>query len=134
MMEAALHWFEAHPWTATAVIAMAADTVLGLAVAFAQQAVHSGIGRRGTARKVGVMVVIALAFGLERVTQMPLGELVAAFYFFAVELVSITEHAARLGLPMPPAMRDALAKVRGVSAPPTRIAVMVEPTGHQEES
>lgn len=89
---------------------MALDIATGLLTGFATQTLSSEVSFRGMAKKATVLLLVAGAAWLEPAVQLPVAQAVAGFYA-AHEGLSLVENAARLGLPVPAALRAALVKL-----------------------
>lgn len=93
---------------------MILDYVTGVISAYVRREISSSVGYRGIARKVFIMVLVAVGHILD--TQV-IGSgsvcrsAVAGFYI-SNEGISILENAARIGLPLPEKLRDILAKLK----------------------
>ena len=96
------------------VVMMGLEYVAGILRAWYSRALSSAVGFRGIAKKVMLLVVVAVAFVIEYVTEgaFPVREIVIIF-FIANEGLSILENAAALGLPLPQKLREALAQIKG---------------------
>lgn len=71
-------------------------------------------GIQGVARKVWLFVLLAVAHHVDvALNQSPTLRNMAAFWLLANELLSITENAGRVGLPIPPALVAAVAVLKG---------------------
>lgn len=133
-MLAIIHWFQAHPITGTLLALMFVDVIMGLLVAFGNNTINSSISRVGMVRKVGIVLLVAVGFVIEPYAQgMPTGQL-TAFAFLVSELISVTENAAKLGLPIPQPLIDALSKLRGEKAPPITVNLTSDASKREEKS
>lgn len=107
------------PWTVVALpLLMVADVVTGLLAAGLRGEIDSDVGARGAAKKVLVLIYVGCAalaqwaFG-QVWPDVPIPALsVVAGIYCGVEFVSITENLGRAGAPVPPVLRQALAKLR----------------------
>lgn len=107
-----------------------ADYVTGVACAIVDHQVSSAIGFKGITRKVLIFVLVGLANLLDVYVLKESGVLRTAVIFFYIsnEGISLIENAAQLGLPVPQALRDALASLTG-----TKQANQDEYDCHEEE-
>jgi toxin secretion/phage lysis holin len=96
--------------TQVLVVLMAVDIATGVLAAFIHREVSSDVSFRGIARKAIVLLVVAAGAWVEPVVQLPIGDAVAGFYAVH-EGLSILENVTRAGLPVPPVLREALAKL-----------------------
>lgn len=95
------------------VLFTAIDYVTGFLAAGKEGKLSSQVGRWGIARKVVMFLVVAVAYQLDQV----LGDGTVLrdaviFFYLANELLSILENAGRLGLPIPPIIRQAVEILR----------------------
>ena len=109
---AAALWNALAPLVQLLIILMALDIITGIIAAFYRKAVSSEVAWRGIGKKMLVLVLVYGAYAIERYAALPvpLGVLIAGFYA-AHEGLSILENAAAAGLPIPDALREALAKL-----------------------
>lgn len=94
--------------------AMALDYASGVIVAVMQKKLSSAVGFKGLARKAMVFLIVIMAACLDSLTgqQNVCRAAVIAFYFVN-ESVSLMENAAKLGLPVPKKLLEALEQLRG---------------------
>jgi len=119
-----MKWFSEHAFVSTLCILMGIDILMGLLVAFGLKEVNSSISRIGMVRKVGTMLLVALAFILEPYTHgVPLG-FFTTLAFIVTEAISVTENSAKLGIPVPKPLIEALSKLRGEKA--ARVTIRIE--------
>jgi toxin secretion/phage lysis holin len=94
---------------------MAIDVLMGLVCAFAAKQLSSSVSWKGTGKKTGTLLIVALAVTLDPyVSDIALAKVVALFYCIT-ESLSILENAGRLGIPLPSALVEALSKLRSGS-------------------
>lgn len=90
-------------------IAIVLDYISGIIKAFVLKNLSSSIGFKGILKKVGVLVVVALAVLIDRVTgESGAIRTLVIYYFVANEGLSIIENLAQAGLPIPKVIKDAL--------------------------
>ena len=90
-------------------IAIALDYVSGIIKAFVLKELSSTVGFRGILKKVGILVVVALAVLIDRVTgESGAIRTLVIYYFVANEGLSILENAGKAGLPIPHSIKEAL--------------------------
>ena len=90
-------------------IAIALDYVSGIIKAFVLKQLSSAVGFRGILKKVGILVVVALAVLIDRVTgESGAIRTLVIYYFVANEGLSILENAGKAGLPIPHSIKEAL--------------------------
>ena len=87
-----------------------ADYITGVLAAISERRVNSAVGFRGIFRKVVIFTLIGLAHLLDVHVLGTPGVLRVAtiFFYLSNEGISLIENATRLGLPIPPPIRDAL--------------------------
>ena len=89
------------------------DIVTGFINAWINKTVSSSVMREGLGHKAGELAYIALgflayvAFGLHAVF------LLAVFYVCFMELVSILENCSKLGVPVPPKLKEIIENKEG---------------------
>lgn len=94
-----------------------ADYITGVLAAVSEKRVNSTIGFRGISRKIIIFTLIGLAHLLDtRVLGTP-GVLrtTTVIFYLSNDGISVVENAARLGLPIPPPIRDALDVINDTS-------------------
>lgn len=94
------------------------DILSGLLAAWCQRTVSSDVSFRGMAKKVLCLALIGGAHALELgfAFDIPLSSIAAGFYCIH-EIISITENAARTGLPVPQQLLDVLQKLQDANPP-----------------
>lgn len=87
-----------------------ADYITGVLAAISERRVNSAIGFRGISRKILIFTLVGLAHLLDIHVLGTPGVLRVAtiFFYLSNEGISLLENATRLGLPIPPPIRDAL--------------------------
>jgi toxin secretion/phage lysis holin len=104
-------------WDALAqalVLLMALDVVGGLAQAFYEKRLNSSIMRKGLIRKTGYFAAIALAVLIDRALfqSAPAFRTLVLSYLCVNEALSVLEHLAAIGVPLPAQLHHALEKLR----------------------
>lgn len=96
-----------------------ADYVTGLACAIVNHQVSSAVGFKGISRKVLIFILVGLANLLDVYVLGEGGVLRTAVIFFYIsnEGISLIENAARLGLPVPEKLQEALASLTSTKHP-----------------
>ena len=98
------------------VIAIALDYVSGLIKAFINKELSSKIGVKGILKKVGVLVVVALAVLIDKITgESGAVRTLVIYYFVANEGLSIVENLGEAGLPIPDVIKKALKSLKNES-------------------
>lgn len=109
-----LSWFHSqYPFVGILLLLMMLDVMTGLIAAFIEKTLSSTASWRGMGRKVIMLSAVGMGMALESTPYsagIPLGRLIAVFYT-VTEGLSIMENMARSGVPIPQALRDALAKI-----------------------
>ena len=83
--------------------------VSGIIKAFVLKQLSSSIGFKGILKKFGVLVVVALAVLIDRVTgESGAIRTLVIYYFVANEGLSIIENMGLAGLPIPKSIKEAL--------------------------
>lgn len=93
---------------------MALDYLTGVLCAIADKRLSSAVGFRGICRKVLILVLVGAANALDALlgADTALRSAVLVFYL-SNEVLSLTENAAQLGLPVPEKMKRVLAQLHG---------------------
>ena len=100
---------------AQALVALIAlDVAAGLARAFAEKRLNSSIMRKGLIRKTGYFAAIALAVLVDRALfqSAPAFRTLVLSYLCVNEALSVLEHLAAIGVPLPAQLKHALEKLR----------------------
>lgn len=86
------------------------DYLSGVACGAIEGKLSSKIGIKGFIKKMGIFIVVAVACLLDRIVPAANGALRSAtcMFFIANEGISVLENWARIGLPLPDAIRNAL--------------------------
>jgi toxin secretion/phage lysis holin len=110
-------WATAAPWIAVLVWLIVVDIAMGLICAFGAKQLNSTASWKGMSKKAACLLIVSTACALDPfVPNVPVATLTAMFYI-GTEVLSITENAGRLGLPVPQALIDACSKLKGPKAP-----------------
>jgi len=108
-------WVGLNPLFQALMILMALDIVTGMLSGYVAKQLSSDVSLRGVTKKALILLVVAGASVVApHVGELPLAEVVAAFYI-AHEGLSIIENLGEAGLPVPQALKDALGKLNGKS-------------------
>lgn len=106
-------WGGLHALIQTLCLLVALDFASGMLIAITRGELSSDASFRGMARKAMQFILVGAAH-VYNATQ-PLGfdaGAAIAGFFCATELISITENAGRLGVPMPKILTRAIARLR----------------------
>lgn len=91
------------------IVAIVLDYISGIIKAFVLKQLSSSIGFKGILKKFGVLVVVALAVLIDRVTgESGAIRTLVIYYFVANEGLSIIENMGLAGLPIPKSIKEAL--------------------------
>ncbi len=94
-------------------VAMAVDYVTGLAAAVRTgTGLNSNIGFWGIARKGLMLTVVLLAHRIDLIMGTDFIKGGAIYFYLVNELISITENYAKIGLPLPAKLRQAIAVLK----------------------
>ena len=104
-------------WDALAqalVLLIGLDVLGGLVQAFYERNLNSSIMRKGLIRKTGYFAAIALAVLMDRALfqSAPAFRTLVLSYLCVNEALSVIEHLAAVGVPLPAQLKRALEKVR----------------------
>lgn len=98
---------------------VAIDYLSGVAAAFVCKRLDSAIGARGIAKKVGFLVLVAVAHLLDQIAGLgaPVLQTATIWFLVANEGISITENLGEIGVPIPQSLQEALRRLKdeGVS-------------------
>ena len=90
-------------------VAIVLDYISGIIKAFVLKQLSSSIGFKGILKKFGVLVVVALAVLIDRVTgESGAIRTLVIYYFVANEGLSIIENMGLAGLTIPKSIKEAL--------------------------
>lgn len=91
-------------------VAMAIDYITGIMAAYINPslALNSQKGFKGICKKIVILMLVALAHGLDKATGQPAIQSLVVWFFLGNEGLSIVENVAKAGLPIPQKLRDAL--------------------------
>lgn len=110
-------WAGAEPLLQLLLILMVADVISGVVAGYIARELSSDVSLPGLMKKVLILVAVAVSYSLAATVPREAGgalipSLVLGF-FLAHEGLSFVENLGRAGVPIPPALRDALAKLDG---------------------
>ena len=96
---------------------MAVDYLTGVFCAISEKKLSSEIGFKGIARKVCILLLVGIGAMLDAnvIGQGAVLRTAVIFFYLANEGVSLTENAARLGLPIPEKLRAVLKQLHDKS-------------------
>jgi len=106
-------WAAMNPLVQALIVLMVLDIATGVLSGYVAKKLSSDVSLRGVTKKALILLVIGAAAVLApHAGGIPLVEVVAGFYV-CHEGLSILENLAEAGLPIPDALKNALAKVNG---------------------
>ena len=90
------------------------DYITGIIAAVVEKKLSSAVGARGIAKKVIMLLVVAVANIADRniICEGNVLRSVTAMFYIANEGISLLENGARLGVPMPKKLIDVLAQLK----------------------
>lgn len=96
------------------ILFMVLDYITGLIKGYVTKELSSNIGLHGLARKSIILIVLIVAVALDRLLENGnwLFRTLVAYFYIANEGLSILENCAKLGLPVPQKVLDALAQLK----------------------
>ncbi len=96
------------------------DYMSGVVAAFVGKRLDSRVGVRGIARKVGFLVLVAVAHLLDQAAGLgtPVLKTATVWFLIANEGISITENLSEIGVPIPKSLQEALRRLRDDEGPP----------------
>lgn len=89
------------------------DYISGVVAAALEGRLSSAVGARGIAKKTGMFGIVAVGHLID--TTLGDGHLIrdaVMFWYLANEVLSVTENAGRIGVPIPPMITKAVAMLR----------------------
>ncbi|MDY7044437.1 phage holin family protein [Virgibacillus sp. M23] len=91
------------------------DYITGFIAAGVDGKLNSGIGWKGIAKKVAIFFIVAVAHMVDVALggEMHMFRDAAIFFYLANELLSITENAGKIGVPVPNKLLNAVEVLRG---------------------
>ncbi len=95
------------------------DYMSGVIAAYVGKRLDSRVGVRGIVRKVGFLVLVAVAHLLDQVTGLgtPVLKTATMWFLIANEGISITENLGEIGVPIPKSLQEALRRLRDDEGP-----------------
>lgn len=91
------------------ILVQGVDMVFGMSYAWNTGKLSSDTARKGITKKVLVLLLVLVAYFMENIlgSKLPIGT-AAAGYYAAMEIISCTENAVLLGIPIAPAISKGL--------------------------
>lgn len=95
------------------VLFMAMDYMTGISRAYKDKELSSAIGIDGILKKIMILFIVAVAVGIDNVTgAQGLIRQASVWFYIGMEGISILENAARIGVPIPDKIKDALLQIK----------------------
>lgn len=92
---------------------MILDYIMGLMCGKKENNLSSEIGFSGLKKKFTIIIILTLAVMLDRLLgQGWVFRTLVIWFYIGIEGLSILENAVRLGVPFPPALKDALVQLK----------------------
>jgi len=99
--------------TQVLVLFMTMDYLTGITRAFMDKVLSSAVGINGILKKIAILVVVAVAVGIDNITgAQGVVRLAAIWFYIGMEGISILENAACIGVPIPDKIKDALLQIK----------------------
>ena len=89
------------------------DYVTGVMVAMAEKKLSSRCGYKGILKKVGILICVCIAVLTDRMLGTEALRVAIILVFVGNEGISILENVAKLGVPIPQKLLDALLQLKG---------------------
>ena len=113
------------------IIAIIADYITGVIVAFMEHKLSSEVGFKGLIKKILMIVAVSFAYNLQPILTLPLREIVLTF-FIANEGISFIENLGNAGVPLPKQLKVALIQLKKASDNAESME-LAEPSGGKED-
>lgn len=84
------------------------DYLTGVMAAIVEKNLSSAVGYKGLIKKFSMVLLVVLAHQLDKFTGQSIIMTGTIFFFIANELISITENYGRIGLPLPPEIKNVI--------------------------
>lgn len=95
------------------IIAMILDYIMGLMCGYKGKKLNSKTGFNGLKRKFTILIILILAVLLDRlIGQEWIFRTLVIYFYVAMEGLSILENAAKLNVPIPGRLKDALVQLQ----------------------
>jgi toxin secretion/phage lysis holin len=111
-LKVAIDWLRGQPVVVALILLMGADVLTGICCSIVKRTLSSSTSWRGMSRKAMMLLIVGVGAILEPMASgIPLAKLISLFYI-ATEVLSISENAAMIGVPLPKVLVDLLIKLR----------------------
>lgn len=102
----------------TLIIVMVLDYITGICKAIYKKKVNSMIGAKGIVKKIGYLVIVAVAVELDTITgNGGVIRTLVIYFFVANEGISILENWGGMGLPLPQKLQEVLEQLKNDNDP-----------------
>lgn len=91
------------------------DYLTGLAAAWYERKLDSGVGARGILKKILLFAVVGLAYQIDKSLGQEVFRSLATWFYLANEALSVLENVGRAGVPIPGFLRAALEQLKDTS-------------------
>lgn len=89
------------------------DFISGMVKAYVVGDLNSHTGFKGIFKKVGYLVIVALAYQIDKLTGTEVIKTTVIYFFVVNEALSILENWGKIGLPIPPVLIDKIEQLKG---------------------
>lgn len=95
------------------IVCMILDYIMGLMCGYKEKELSSKVGYNGLKRKFTILIILILAVLLDRlIGQEWVFRTIVIYFYVGMEGLSILENAARLDVPIPGRLKDALIQLQ----------------------
>lgn len=95
------------------IVAMVLDYIMGVMCGYKSKELNSKVGFNGLRRKFTILIILILAVLLDRlIGQEWIFRTLVIYFYVAMEGLSILENAAKLNVPIPGRLKDALIQLQ----------------------
>ncbi len=95
------------------VLFMVMDYLTGISRAYKDKELSSAVGIDGILKKMMILFIVAVAVGIDNVTGANgIIRQASIWFYIGMEGISIMENAARIGVPIPEKIKDALLQIK----------------------
>lgn len=95
------------------IVAMVLDYIMGVMCGYKSKELNSKVGFNGLRRKFTILIILILAVLLDRlIGQEWIFRTMVIYFYVAMEGISILENAAKLDVPIPGKLKDALVQLQ----------------------
>lgn len=102
----------------TLLIVIVLDYITGICKAVYNKKINSSVGLKGIMKKIGYLIIVAVAVILDRIAgNMGAIRTLVIYFFVANEGISILENWGGMGLPLPQKLTDTLEQLKNDNNP-----------------